>query len=253
MKVIVLGDGPGCPKPGGATSGYLVVHGDTSLLIDCGTGVISNLQKHTDYHQVTGVVITHMHADHFLDLIPYRYGLKYAIYHHHWEPPLLYLPPGGTAVLEHVVAAFSETPHFFEGVFRSSQYDPTGLLQVGDLALRFAETRHPVPAYAISVEGGGQKLVFSGDTAPVESVVMLARDADLFICEAAIQYRQQDPPGGAHLTPTEAGEMGARAGVKRMLLTHLWPEFDERQAVQEASDAFGAPVELAAENVAYQV
>jgi ribonuclease BN (tRNA processing enzyme) len=253
MKVIVLGASPACPRKGGATSGYLVLHGETSLLVDCGTGVVANLQFYLDYHQLRSIVISHMHADHFFDLIPYRYGLKYAPYHEPWLPPALHLPPGGASIFEAVVAPFSENPDFFAGAFQVNEYDPAASLAVGDLTVRFARARHPMPAYAMRIEGGGRVFAYSSDTAPVENVVTLARDADLFFCESAIQCRSQDAPAGAHSTPGEAGEMARRAGVTRLVLTHVWPQFDERQMLDEASASFGAPVELAREHATYEV
>lgn len=253
MRVTVLGVGPAFPKKGGATSGYLVTSNGTAVLVDCGTGVVSNLQRHVDYHQVTAIIISHMHADHFLDLIPYRYGLKYAPYDGHGTRPRLYLPPGGCSILKQVVTPFSEVPDFFGDVFQVAEYDPDAPLRVGDLAITFARTRHPVPAYAMSIETRGRRLAYSADSAPSESLVTVAHNADLFICEAGLQRRDQDAPCGAHLTPSEAGTLAARAGVKRLLLTHLWQEFDEDQTLREARDAFGGPVDLAMENATYEV
>lgn len=253
MRVTVLGVGPAFPKKGGATSGYLVTSDGTTLLVDCGTGVVSNLQRHVDYHQVTAIIISHMHADHFLDLIPYRYGLKHAPYDRHWTRPRLYLPPGGCSVLKQVVTPFSDAPDFFGEVFQVAEYEPCVSLRVDGLTVRFTRTRHPVPAYAMSIEAQGRRMTYSADSAPTESLVTVARYADLFICEAGLQRREQDAPGGAHLTPSEAGGIAARAGVRRLLLTHLWQEFDQDQMLREARDAFGGPVDLAIENASYEV
>lgn len=253
VRLIALGTGPAFPARGGATSGYLVTHDGTSLLMDCGTGVVSNLQKHLDFRAVSAIVISHMHADHFLDLIPYRYGLRYAPCGRTTGRIALHLPPGGFTVLRHVVAPFADEPETFWEVFQVSEYDPGGALRVGGLTVRFAQTRHLMPAFAMSVEAAGQKLVYSADSAPSERLVALARGADLFLCEATLQRREQDAPGGAHMTAAEAGAAAAHAGVGRLLLTHIWQEYDETQSVLQASDAFGGPVELAVENESYEV
>lgn len=253
VRLIALGTGPAFPAKGGATSGYLVMHDGTSLLMDCGTGVVSNLQRHVDFRAVTAVIISHMHADHFFDLIPYRYGLRYAVCSGGARQIPLYLPPSGFTVLRHVVAPFAEEPEAFWEVFEPSEYDPNTTLRVNGLTVRFARTRHLVPTFAMSVEADGRKLAYSADSAPSESLVALSRNADLFLCEASLQSREQDAPGGAHMTATEAGVTAARAGVGRLLLTHIWHEFDGAESVLQASKVFGGPVEMAIENESYEV
>jgi ribonuclease BN (tRNA processing enzyme) len=253
MDLTILGNGPACPNKGGATSGYFVTQGNTRILVDCGTGVVSRLQEHADYHQMTAVVISHMHADHFLDLIPYRYGLKYASYDQSWQPPLLYLPPGGEAVLRQVVAPFSENPDFLADCFRVAEYDPYRLLSIGEFELRFVRTMHPKPAYAISLAAAEKRMVFSADSGPSEALAELARGADLLLAESAIMSRADDPNGTTHLTPVDAGTLAKQAGVKRLLLTHFWQEFDRSQLINAASDAYGAPVELAEEHHTYTI
>ncbi len=93
MKLTILGSSAAYPKAGGACSGYLVEEGKTRLLVDCGTGVLSNLQKLFALKDVGHIVISHLHADHCFDLIPYRYALMRPV--HKGIHPRLYLPPGG--------------------------------------------------------------------------------------------------------------------------------------------------------------
>ena len=78
MRLTVLGKSPSWQDAGGACSGYLIQEGDTTVLIDCGNGVFSKLRERIDYVDVDAVVISHLHADHFLDLVPYAYALTYA-------------------------------------------------------------------------------------------------------------------------------------------------------------------------------
>jgi ribonuclease BN (tRNA processing enzyme) len=221
-------------------------------MIDCGTGVVSKLQEHLDYHQVTAVVISHMHADHFLDLIPYRYGLKYATYTQPWQQPRLYLPPGGEDILRRMVGPISEHADFLADCFQVAEYDPYNILSIGELELRFVRTIHPRPAYAISI-ASDKRMVFTADAAPSEALLELSRGADLLLAEAAIMSRESDPGSLVHLTPSDAGFLAKQAGVKRLLLTHLWQEFDRGEIVRIASEAFGAQAELAEEHSVYQI
>ena len=78
MRITVLGKSPAWQDAGGACSGYLIEEHGTCLLLDCGNGVFSKLRKFRDYTAVQGVVLSHLHADHFLDLVPYSYALTYA-------------------------------------------------------------------------------------------------------------------------------------------------------------------------------
>ena len=75
MRITVLGKSPAWQDAGGACSGYLVEEGETTLLLDCGNGVFGKLREHVDYTDVDAVVISHVHADHFIDLVPYSYAL----------------------------------------------------------------------------------------------------------------------------------------------------------------------------------
>src|SRR3990167_3452984 len=101
MRVVALGTCASYPGPGNACSGWLVQEGETNLLVDCGTGILANLQQVLPLTQITAIVISHMHADHFIDLIPLRYAFNYGL-----APgsprPLIFLPPEGIAVLEHM-------------------------------------------------------------------------------------------------------------------------------------------------------
>ena len=77
-RITVLGKSPSWQDAGGACSGYLIEEGDTAVLLDCGNGVFAKLRRYRDYVAVDAVVISHLHADHFLDLVPFAYALTYA-------------------------------------------------------------------------------------------------------------------------------------------------------------------------------
>ncbi len=228
MRVRVVGSSPSVPRPGRACSCYLVRTATTSLLFDLGTGALANLRLAIDYPTLDGVVITHMHADHFLDIIPLRYGLKYG-------PSLrdarsgrmpLWLPPGGEAMLRRLCATFAREGErdFLDEVFEVREYDPSERLAVGDLGLTFAKTVHYIDAYAIRAERDGRSVVYSSDTAPCEAVAELARGCSLFLCEAALGLSAETGEVRGHLSALEAGEMAQRAGTGHLVLTHYGTE-----------------------------
>lgn len=251
MKLTILGCGSALPRPGGACSGYLVEEGETRVLLDCGNGVVSNLMKVVDLRAVNAIVVSHWHADHWFDLVPYRYGIQLSS-----RPvivkPQLYLPPGGTAALEGTTVVFHPAGHFFSSVFSVAEYDPNQELSVGALRMSFARTQHVLPTWAIRVHNGQQSLVYSSDTGPCESVEQLARGTSLLLCEATLQGPGDTSSTALHMSATQAGQLAARAGVGMLVLTHIWPELDVEESRREALQFF-PDVRIAKEMDSYVV
>ena len=263
MRITVLGKSPSWQDAGGACSGYLIEDGETSLLLDCGNGVFSKLRRYRDYGRVDAVVISHLHADHFLDLVPYAYALALSPRRQAEAAgedggeappgPYLYAPHGATAVFRRVAGAWG-SEELIEGSFRIEGYDASTRLEVGSLRLGFRPVPHFVETYAIRLESatGGGRLVFGADSGPGESLVEAVHGADLLLLEATQPRAEPGVPRG-HLTPREAGEHAAAAGARRLVLTHLSDEIDAQWARKEAAAAFGGPVETAREGAVYHV
>src|SRR5688500_5362311 len=108
MRVTVLGKSPSWQDANGACSGYLVQEGATSLLLDCGNGVFGKLRGQLDYVSVDAVVLTHLHADHFLDLVPFSYALTYGprSEDERRARPVLHAPPGARDCFRSVVGSW---------------------------------------------------------------------------------------------------------------------------------------------------
>ena len=241
MQLTVLGCNAAYPGPGGACSGYLVQEGKTNLLVDCGTGVLSNLQQVIALKQVDSIIISHFHADHFVDLIPYRYRLMHLACKN--VRPALYLPPGGKKVLLKTVSAFNKSPDFFSQYFHIEEYDPGAGINVGKLNIGFAPVKHYIPAYAIAISGK-KRLVYSADSGLCDELADIAKGADLFLCEAA-RYSRDDGEWG-HLLASDAVKLAKNAKAKRLILTHFWPDHDYSKELDRARKAFGKGLEEAA-------
>jgi len=236
------------PRPGGASSAYLVQSGEASILLDVGTGAFSKLQRSVDYTQLDAIVISHMHSDHFFDLVPFRYTLKYGQLA--WERRLpLWLPPGGRERLQALRRAVSRdaAEDFFETVFDVREYDPNDRLIVGDVTLRFRRTRHYVETYATRAERDGASIAYSADTAPCDAVVEAAAGASIFVCEAGFGLERGEVERRGHCSAEEAGEMAQQAGVSRLVLTHYPAAFEPQALVDAAKRRFAGTV-LAAED-----
>jgi len=252
MKVTILGTGAAYPGAGEACAGFLVEERNIKLLVDCGTGVLSNLQKFLYLSSVSDIVITHMHADHFFDLIPYRYALYYGVENSNDSKPRLYLPPGGIEVLDQVTSPFAETDSFFSDVFDVSEYDSERLLQLEDLALQFVPVKHYIPTYGLTVTSD-KKLAYSSDSGMCKGIRQVAKDADLFICNVGACLDKRGDNDWGHMAPAQAGALARESGVKQLLLTHLWPVCNRSQSLKLASDTFGGLVELSESGHTYEL
>lgn len=234
------------PRPGEACSCYLIRTNDTSLLLDIGSGAFANLELAIEYARVGAIVVSHVHADHFFDLVPFRYALRYG--HLPFERRIpLWLPPGGREALAALgKAVSSDAPQdFFESVFEVREYDPAEQLRVNDVPIRFARTRHFIEAYAARIESNGKSLTYSADTAPTDAVVELARGSSIFLCEATLGLRSESGERG-HCSALEAGSMAASAGVEQLVLTH-YPYGPALEAlIGEARKVYRGPIAGAA-------
>lgn len=222
LRLTVLGCSTAAPHPATPTAGYLVEWGSTALLLDCGQGVIRNLQKVLDPHDLSAIIIGHMHADHYLDIV----GLRYL---YPWGEPApdplpIHLPPGGRARLDALSKAVSERDGFFDAAFVAREYDPDSVLDIGELRVRFVKGRHYVPAWGVVIDApDGSRLAYTGDTGPSASVEDAIRDADLLLVESALGLAAHDDPERGHLTPEEAIDMARRSGAKSAILVHYGP------------------------------
>ena len=264
MRLTVLGKSPSWQDADGACSGYMLEDGDTCVLLDCGNGVFSKLRKFRDYTKVDAVVLSHLHADHFLDLVPYSYALTYAprqqpVPVDRWPGtdspcrPTLYAPQGAREVFRRVVGAWGNED-LIENAFDIQEYREHSAPKIGSIEFAFHAVPHFVETYAIAAAStnGGGRLIYGADCRPTDTLVRFAQETDLLLIEATLPRPERTGERG-HLTPREAGEHGKAAGVKRLVITHISDELDALWARDEAADAFGGPVQLAEEGAVYEL
>jgi ribonuclease BN (tRNA processing enzyme) len=264
MRVTVLGKSPSWQDAGGACSGYLVENGKTALLLDCGNGVFGKLRAHCDYTEIDAVVISHLHADHILDLIPYAYALTYAPRQQpvpvppwpgtdHPARPRLVAPPGAADAFRRIVGVWGNDD-LIDNAFAIEEYEADSVPEVGNLRLRFGQVAHFVETFAVEVSDveTGARFTFGADCRPGPELVEFARGTDLLLVEATLPRPERTGVRG-HLTPEEAGAHARSAGAKRVVLTHISDELDEVWARKQATAAYGGPVEVAHEAATYEV
>lgn len=219
MRLTIVGAGTSAPQPETPASGLLVETETTAVLVDCGQGVIRGLMAHRDPRDLDAIIVGHMHADHYIDIVALRYLMPWAGFTGRRIPVLL--PPGGKDRIDRLATAISERDGFFDHTFDIREYDPAATIGVGDLEIQPIAGRHYVPAWGCAIrDASGARLVISGDTGPSDALVEAAAGADVFVAEATLLEAAEDDEARGHLSVDEAIDMGVRAGAARIVLVH---------------------------------
>lgn len=251
MRLTVVGASGSYPGPESPASCYLLEseHGGRTwrVLLDLGSGALGVLQRHIDPVTVDAVLLSHLHADHCLDLCGFYVLRKY-----HPNGPQPRIPvwgPEDTARRMAKAYDLDEDP----GMNEEFDFRPyAGVVVVGPFTVTAARVAHPVTAYGLRIEADGRTLAYSGDTGTCPSLVDTARRADLFLCEASFVESHTNPPD-LHLTGAEAGRMATEAGAHSLVLTHVPPWHDPQVMLREAAETYDGPLELAVPGKTYEV
>lgn len=265
MRITVLGKSPAWQDAGGACSSYLLEEDETVVLIDCGNGAFSKLRAQRDYLDVDAIFVSHMHADHFFDLIPFAYALLFSPRRVGPDgfpasppgpKPKLYAPPGARATLTAICKNFHDSGFpLIDSAFDLHEYDPAETIEVGPLSVQFREVPHWVQTCAMRVTSkvnGTGVFTFGADCAPSQALVDFAHGSDLLMLEATMPEPETYEPRG-HLCAAEAGEHATKAGAGRLVLTHIGDELDSGKAMTDAATTFDGDIHIAAEGDVFEV
>lgn len=272
-RLDILGSSGGYPVLGLPCSGYRLSGAGQDILLDCGPGIATALFSASEVCTLDAVIISHMHPDHVLDLMPLGYGLM-----NEWvcggrtaRLPLR-LPPGGRLFLERFSNLFDHR-HWRFGeedrgpghaalreimkkgedwmltVFDVQEYVPGEAWDQGDIRIETAPADHSIVTAAMRLEVGGRALAYTGDTRWRAELAGLFTGAALLLADAHLSSRKA--PGGAHMTPQEAGRLARIAGVETLVLCHLGSPTDGESASAAAAAEFGGNIRLAAAERAF--
>lgn len=244
-KITILGSGTCVPSLGRSSTAVLVETGESRILLDVGAGTIRRLlEAGRTVHEVTHLFLTHFHPDHTGELASFLFSNKYPDMGRHRPLTLL----GGPGVREFYRRLLDLYGHWIElppETFRVMEADPaeTGGIDFGDFHLTWAPVAHNPESLAYRIrDREGKNLVCSGDTDESDSLRKLAMDADLLICESALPDELKVP---GHLTPSLAGRIAADARVRKLVLTHFYPECDGADMAGECRRTYDGSLVLA--------
>jgi len=248
VRLTVLGSQGTWPGAGRECCGYVVSAEGFHLWLDAGTGTFSRLQEHLAPGDIGAMLISHGHADHFLDIIPAFYARHYGGM---GEPGLpFFSPPGFTDVAAQLVSEGSRNVMAEAYAFTESWHG--NVFEIGPFRVTPFEMTHiGVPSLGYRIEQGGHVLAYTGDTGPCENAVELARGSDLFLCEAT--YQNASNLTYFHMSAAQAAQHAAQAGVRRLVLTHLTPNLDPGISLEEAAAHLDGAIDVAVPDDVWEV
>ena len=239
MKITIIGSGVVMPNLRRRSPGLVIEAGEEILLFDCGPDILRGLLSAGYRHQeIDRILISNFHPDHTLGLAHFLFASWYDL-----EPRsrdiMIAGPPGLSDLLE---GFYSIYPGWLEGKdYRVVVHEITGNEWSGKgWKVRSGPVKHNPESIAYRLEDdSGKVVVYTGDTGYCESLVELARGADLLISECSFPNAVDLP---AHLNPSQVGRIARKAGVRKVLLTHMYPPCDETDIVEECGREFKGEV-----------
>jgi ribonuclease BN (tRNA processing enzyme) len=243
LEVYVAGAGPAYTDQVGSTgAAYLLRHGQAALLLDLGQGSFPRVASEIQPADLLAVVVSHLHPDHFIDLVPLRHYLRYQC-----VPARRVAVHGPRAIGSRLDALYAEPG------FTAAALDVVplaeGFRRIGPFALEARRVTHTEESYGfrVSIPGGDSPagnepgLVYSGDCGRADDLAPLVRRGDALLAE--VSFGPGPVPAGAeHLDGPAVGRLAASTGAGRVVLTHLQMGFDPTQTIDSVRAAYRGDV-----------
>jgi ribonuclease BN (tRNA processing enzyme) len=244
MRLTTLGTGTVALSAQRSCAGCMLQTPGARLLIDCGSGITRRLaERGTDWQEITHVALTHFHIDHHGDLPTLMFAWKYGMLPSRSLPLHVIGPAGTRALMAQLAAAYGvwvTDPGF--PVVVQELLPGDGVALADGLRLSCHAVPHTPESVAYSMERGGRRIVYTGDTGVSESLGVWARGCDLLLCECSLPASMAIPE---HLTPEQCGELAAAAETGHLVLTHFYPPVEQVDIRGLVATRFAGPVTLA--------
>jgi len=239
MKITILGSSAAYAGKNEGCSSYLLACGPSRYLVDTGPGCVSFMQNYITFTDISGIFLSHLHADHTSDIYTLRYAVFVAQRDGHMKSGIpIYMP-----------AHPKKTFRFIRETVRQ-EMDITVTSQgihphIEGLSVRFLKTAHPIDTYATRFEYEGRSIVYTADTSLFNDLVSFCTDTDLLIADATLQGQDRELESMGHMTAASAANLARDAGAKKLILSHIWPEYDKETSLHEAQQVFHGPIFIA--------
>ncbi|HHV79906.1 MAG TPA: MBL fold metallo-hydrolase [Firmicutes bacterium] len=243
MRLIVLGKYSPFPPANGACPGYLLEEAGDYLLIDCGSGVVRALQQKMPFAALHTVLLSHLHGDHCSDMSVLKYAAEAGKRERCLPAHVRVFSPDEPA------AEFSRLS--YKNVVEAFAVADGTCVDIGAFHVEFFGVDHAMPCVAMRITAGGKSFCYSGDTGRCRGLLEAASGVDLMLCEASLLERDKSYAASGHLTAGEAGAIAREAGVRALVITHLWPYYSEEALRAECEARFLGPVNVAQEGKEY--
>lgn len=238
LRLDVVGAGPAyTDRPGATGAAYLVRSDRTAILLDLGQGSFPRLAGLMDPGELDVVLISHLHPDHFIDLVALRHFLRWGP--NHPRRGRVIAPQG----LGDRIDALHAEPGFCAAALDIEALTP-GSMRFGSITVEVARVAHAGQSFGFRVSmADGPGLVYSGDCGRAEDLDGVVHPGDTVLAEASFGPGPV-PVDAAHLDGPAVGSLARRTGAARILLTHLLMGYDEEATVASAREVFEGPVVL---------
>jgi ribonuclease BN (tRNA processing enzyme) len=242
MRLTVVGCAGSFPGPHSAASCYLLEADGFRLVVELGNGALGPLQQHAGLFDVDAVCLSHLHADHCVDLYSYAIARMYSP-----AGPQPAIPVYGPPRTRERIGLIHGPDGDESGLMERFTFETLtpGSLSIGPFDVTTVRMNHPVETFGFRFSYGGRTIAYSGDTGETAEVARLARDCDVFLCEAAFLDGPDLPPD-LHLSARQAAGYATEAGVGELVLTHLQPWNDADKSFAEASSVFDGTLTVSA-------
>ncbi|NMB47130.1 MAG: MBL fold metallo-hydrolase [Firmicutes bacterium] len=254
MELRIIGQRSPYAGPDEATVGYVLEGESGHLILECGSGVTAKYLHQYDLADLEGVMISHLHPDHFVDLFPLGFAIKHAQMQGIRSARVpLFLPPGGVDLFNDVLGWLGDLSNHYAEVFVYEEYHSDSSLEIGAWKVHFHRVYHGMNCHGVVVEGPqGQRLGYTGDTKMGPQLASFFRGNDVLLCEATVESEEEGARTG-HLTAEQAGILAADAEIDHLVLTHFLPGTDEREKQRAAARHFMGKITVAQAGQVYAV
>ena len=244
--VIILGSGTCVPSLKRSSCSVLIEIAGTKLLFDSGSGTMKRLLEiGTKIIDISFIFYSHFHPDHTGELVSFLFATKYPYGNQRQTPLTIIAGKGFSAFYNGLIMVYDGWIELAPGLLNIIELDNNTFdkrkfddFSVDSLPV---EPSNESIGYRITCSDG-VSIVYSGDTDFNDNLINLARNADLFICESALPDALKVK---GHLTPSLAGEIATRANVRKLVLTHFYPECDNVDIERECRKTYTGPLILA--------